>query len=73
MEKIGRLVLSGGSSRVPGLTELLASGTGLEVEVCNPFSQVEVDEKLFDPAYLKSIGPQVAIGVGLALRKVGDR
>jgi type IV pilus assembly protein PilM len=72
-EKVGKIILSGGSSRVSGLPELLASGTGLEVEIFNPFAHIEHEDKSFDPAYLSYIGPQLAIGAGLALRKVGDR
>ncbi len=72
-EKVGRIILSGGSSRVGGLPELLASGTGLEVETFDPFAAIECDEKAFDRNYLKYIGPQLAIGTGLALRRLGDR
>jgi type IV pilus assembly protein PilM len=72
-EKVSRIILSGGSSRVSGLPELLSSGTGLEVEIFDPFVQLEYDAKGFDASYLKYVGPQLAICTGLALRKVGDR
>ena len=73
MEKVGRLILSGGSSRVAGLPDLLASGTNLEVEIFNPFAEIEYDPNQFDPDYLRYIGPQMAICTGLAMRRVGDR
>jgi type IV pilus assembly protein PilM len=72
-DRIERIVLSGGSSRVSGLVELLSSQTGVAVEMFNPFARVEHDEKTFDRAYLDYVGPQFAISTGLALRKVGDR
>lgn len=72
-EKVGRLILSGGSSRVSGLPELLASGTNLEVAIFDPFAQIEYDPKVFDPDYLRYVGPQMAICTGLAMRRVGDR
>jgi hypothetical protein len=32
-----------------------------------------VNEKKFDPQYIAEIAPQAAVGIGLALRKAGDR
>ncbi len=45
----------------------------LEVEVSNPFQNIQVSEKKFDPQYIADIAPLSAVGIGLALRKVGDR
>ncbi len=70
---IDRLLLSGGSCRIPGLRELLAAETDLEVSEFNPFRDLIVDEKLFDLKYLKYMAPQAAVAVGLALRSVGDK
>ena len=43
------------------------------VELLNPFLNVRYNEKDFDPDFLDEIGPQAAIAVGLAVRRVGDR
>jgi len=72
-EKVGRIILSGGSSRVAGLPELLSSGTGLDVSIFNPFAHIECDPKGFDADYLRYVGPQLAICAGLAMRRVGDK
>jgi type IV pilus assembly protein PilM len=63
-----RLVLSGGGSKVAGLVEYLKSETGLSVELFNPFSNMTVNSKKIDPDYLNSIGPEMAIATGIAIR-----
>lgn len=72
-EHIDRVVLSGGGSKVPGLLNALGERLELPVEVANPFKNISVDSKAFDYDYLRDIGPLMAVGVGLALRRVGDR
>jgi type IV pilus assembly protein PilM len=69
--KPAKIILSGGSSLMPGLPQLLSRGLQLPVELLNPFSRVRIDSELFDPAYLQSVGPQLAIAFGLALRQKG--
>ena len=63
-----RLVLSGGGSKVTGLLEFLANETELPVELFNPFSNMTVNSKKIDPDYLKSVGPEMAIATGIAIR-----
>jgi len=36
------------------------------------FRDITADRKQFDPEYLAYIAPQMAVGVGLALREPGD-
>jgi type IV pilus assembly protein PilM len=43
------------------------------VELLNPFNSVTYNPREFDPDFISDIGPQAAIAVGLAARKVGDR
>lgn len=69
--KPAKIILSGGSSLMPGLPQLLSKGLQLPVELLNPFSQVRIDPEIFDQAYIQSIGPQLAIAFGLALRQKG--
>lgn len=63
-----RLVLSGGGSKVIGLADFLAHETGLEVELFNPFKEMTSNPKKIDVAYLDSIGPEMAIATGIAIR-----
>ncbi len=67
-KNITSLVLSGGGSKVNGLLEYLSRETGLQVTQFNPFSQMIIDDKVFDEQYINSIAPEMAIAVGLAIR-----
>jgi len=63
-----KLVLSGGGSKVTGLADFLALETGLAVELFNPFKQMSSNSKKIDADYLDSIGPEMAIATGIAIR-----
>jgi len=68
-ETIERIYLSGGSCRVSGLVPMLEKQMEIPVEVINPFNSISWDEKVFDPEYMAYIAPQMAVAVGLALRR----
>jgi type IV pilus assembly protein PilM len=72
-EKIGKLYLSGGGSKIKDFDSILQQQIGIPVEVVNPFKKVDYSGGDFDVEYLREIGPIMAVGVGLASRKVGDR
>lgn len=72
-EGIDRLVLSGGGSRTPGLSALLADRVGTSVEMADPFKNIAVPEKGMDAHFVRDHASVGAVGVGLGLRKAGDR
>jgi type IV pilus assembly protein PilM len=72
-DRIDRIFLSGGTSKVHGLRDLLADRFEAGVELMNPFNNVTYNPRDFDPDFIGEIGPSAAIAVGLALRRVGDR
>jgi len=72
-EEIKQIVLSGGAAQTAGFSELLAAETSLEVQMCDPFASLSINEKQNDVDYLKKIAPQAAICLGLASRRVGDK
>lgn len=72
-DPIKRIILSGGGANIAEFRQLLASESAAQVETLNPFNGVLVDEKSFDPEYIRQIGPQAAIAMGLALRRVDDK
>ncbi|MGQ9509572.1 MAG: type IV pilus assembly protein PilM [Thermodesulfobacteriota bacterium] len=72
-EKINKLFLSGGGAKIKDLDTLLQQQIGIPVEMVNPFKKIEYNEKNFDMEYLREMGPIMAVGVGLATRKVGDK
>jgi type IV pilus assembly protein PilM len=71
-DRIDRIILSGGASRVHGFRDMLCDRFGVPVEDFDPFRTVTWDSKKLsgDPTELASTA---AVAVGLALRKVGDR
>jgi type IV pilus assembly protein PilM len=72
-ETIEKILVSGGSCTIPGFQKYLQSETGITVTELNPFAGLLIDEKRFDPMYLKFMAPQAAVAVGLALRSIGDK
>jgi type IV pilus assembly protein PilM len=72
-DRIDRIFLSGGTSKVQGLRDLLADRFEAGVEIMNPFNNITYNPRDFDPDFINEIGPSAAIAVGLAVRKVGDR
>ncbi len=72
-ETIEKIFLCGGSCRIPGLKKYLEMETDLPVVELNPFANLQINEKVFDPKYLSYMGPQAAVAVGLALRSIGDK
>ena len=70
-DRISRIFLTGGCARMQGLPDVIEEKTRISVEVADPFRGIECNEKQFDPTYLREIGPSMAVGVGLALRKAG--
>ena len=71
--RVENILVSGGSCLIPGFNKYLGIETGLEIEMLNPFANLEIREKLFDTAYLNYTAPIAVISVGLALRSIGDR
>ena len=72
-DRIDRIFLSGGASKVHGLQELLGDRFEAGVELMNPFNNVTYNPREFDPDFIAEVGPAAAIAVGLAARKGGDR
>ena len=68
-----KILISGGGSKLKGLAEDLAARLELPVEVLDPFRQIKVDTRKFDPDYLSEIMPEMAVAVGLAVRGVEFR
>lgn len=70
---VTKIVLCGGCAKVAGLVEQLTERMGVPVEVANPFNQVDIAQGGFDQTALAEVAPQIAVGVGLAIRVIGDR
>jgi type IV pilus assembly protein PilM len=69
---VEQMMLSGGCALTPNLVDVLRDRFGVTVEVMNPLRQIHYRESDFDPAWLDTIAPTLAVAVGLAIRQVGD-
>ncbi len=65
-ENVSRLVLSGGSSALPGILQYFAGKTGIETEIIDPFLNIDIPEK-FAKEDFSQMRPSFALAVGLAL------
>lgn len=65
---VAKIFLSGGGSRFLGLKDMLANLLGIEVEYWDPLAKINISADI-DSQKTKSISGQLAVAVGLALRK----
>jgi type IV pilus assembly protein PilM len=72
-ERIDRIVLSGGASRVDGFAEALEERFGAPVESFDPFRKIAFEPKRFGITNPENLVATAAVAVGLALRRAGDR
>jgi type IV pilus assembly protein PilM len=69
-EKIDRIFLTGGTSRLLNLEEFLSNALGIKVETLDPLESLKIDPSSgIAPAALKEVSPRLALAVGLALEK----
>lgn len=71
-EKINKVFLSGGSSKIRNLDSFLQERLELPVEFINPFKMIDIPPP-FDEEYIKMIAPFAAVAVGLGVRRLDDR
>jgi len=68
-ESLGRIFLSGGGARIPGLAQALGRRMGIETRVANPFERVPVRSGAASGMTLDEAAPMLQLSLGLALRK----
>ena len=71
--EVRQVLLCGGGAQIAGLVRQLRDRMHAVVEVANPFAEVDTSGSDFDQAALADLAPMASVGVGLALRSVGDR
>jgi len=64
-KKISGVILTGGSSQMPGMQEYMSEEMNLPVEIGNPFQDISYDSLLEEK--LRTISSSYAVAVGLAL------
>jgi type IV pilus assembly protein PilM len=72
-DKIDRVLLSGGASRVDGFQKALEERFATVIEPFNPFEKIAFDPGKLGVADADGVQTAAAVAVGLALRTAGDR
>jgi len=67
-EGLGKIYLSGGGSRIPGMTDALASRMNVETHPVNPFERTPVRPDAAVNLNLEEASPMLLLPLGLALR-----
>lgn len=68
--KVGKMIISGGLSKMEGIDRYFSRTLGLEVKIVDPWRNIMCDEKL--KPYIKQMGASFTVAVGLALRGIED-
>lgn len=71
-EPLGGVIVSGGTAAMPGLSTQLTKRLGCAVEVANPFRRLQVQRGV-DRELVEASAPALAVTVGLATRRPGDK
>jgi len=67
---LGRIYLSGGGARIPGMVPSLAGRMGVETEMVNPFQRVNLAPGASPNLDLEEAAPMLLLPLGLGLRRV---
>ncbi len=65
-KKVEKIILTGGSAHLPGLTNLIANNTNINTYVGDPWARTVYPTDL--RPMLDEIGPRMSVAVGLAMR-----
>lgn len=68
-----RILVCGGSALTPGLTGFLGRRFEVPAEVVNPLARIQYDPALFAGQDVMKVAPLLTVGIGLALRRQGDK
>ena len=63
-----RIILCGGTAKMPRLDEFLSRELGVTVEVADPTKGLDVKTPGYSPQYLREISPLFSVSIGLAIR-----
>jgi type IV pilus assembly protein PilM len=73
VEGIKQVLLSGGGAMISGIAADLGQRLGIETEIVDPFRKIACHKQSLNKETAARVGPLAAVGVGLALRRLGDQ
>lgn len=71
-EEIAEVVLCGGCALIRDFASMITDRSGIETRVVEPFRNIRIPKKI-DSVHLMEVAPMLAVSVGLAIRRQGDR
>ena len=71
-EPLGGVVLSGGTAHAAGIAAQMKQRLDCPVETADPFRRITIGSRV-DRSLIESAGPSLAVTVGLATRRPGDK
>jgi type IV pilus assembly protein PilM len=72
IDRIDRMIVSGGAAHTPGLIEALTRKFEIPAEKFDSFKKISFDPKRFPPSMITDHAPDLAIAIGLALRSAEE-
>ncbi len=69
---VSQIILSGGGALLKGFPRFFAKTMSIPVELNNPLKEIVLDKRALMSADFAAIAPVISVGIGLALRKIGD-
>src|SRR5256714_7256995 len=70
---ISRILVCGGSALTPRMTDFLNRRFQVSAEIVNPLARIQYDPGLFAGQDVMKVAPLLTVGIGLALRRQGDK
>jgi type IV pilus assembly protein PilM len=67
---IEKIILYGGTSRMPYLSEFIHRELGIEVQVADPFESINIESCRQPEEYVRAIAPALPVCIGLGLREM---
>ena len=65
---VEKILLAGGTSRLPNLAAYLHQEIGLEVELADPLRRLDLSSFREHPDYARELAPALSVCIGLGLR-----
>jgi type IV pilus assembly protein PilM len=70
---VTRVLLTGGGAKLQNLDKYMSDRLGLPVEIADPLKKIDISMVSKVGFDVKSQAPTLAVGIGLGLRKAGDK
>ncbi|MGH7475369.1 MAG: type IV pilus assembly protein PilM [Longimicrobiales bacterium] len=67
--ELGRVFLSGGGARIPGMADAIGRRLGVRTEIANPLERVAIRPEVLQSISVEEVAPLLMLAVGLGLRR----